>query len=57
MRRSSAERKVAPSLFTEMELMWYVCAFEKTRRGVATVCASPRTSAGTRSCATGTRPP
>lgn len=31
MRRSSADRNVSWSLFTEIELMWYVCALANTR--------------------------
>ena len=30
MRRSSADRKVSPSLLGEIELMWYVCALANT---------------------------
>mmetsp|Transcript_25851 Transcript_25851/g.62797 ORF Transcript_25851/g.62797 Transcript_25851/m.62797 type:complete len:225 (-) Transcript_25851:333-1007(-) len=40
MRRSSLLTNVSPSLFSAIELMWYACAFENTRRGAAatTVC-------------------
>eukprot|EP00171_Calliarthron_tuberculosum_P019917 IDg19917t1 len=36
-RRSSAERKVSSSDESAMELMWYACEFEYTRRGVAEI--------------------
>ena len=35
--RSSAERKVQSSLLTDIELMWYVWAFEKILRGAASI--------------------
>jgi len=49
MRRSSADRYVAPSLFTEMELMWYVWALANTRRGLASTINSIGLNTGTRS--------
>jgi len=48
MRRSSADRYVAPSLFTEIELMWYVCALANTRRGLASTMSSIGLKTGTR---------
>ena len=60
MRRSSADRNVSWSLFTEIELMWYVCALANTRlqreasstSEVLTCGAVQRStcSAGARSC-------
>ena len=49
IRRSSADRYVAPSLFTEIELMWYVCALANTRRGLASTISSIGLNTGTRS--------
>lgn len=57
MRRSSADRNVAPSEHAATELMWYACALPYTRRGVAIVALSPTVTLGTRNAATGTRPP
>jgi len=49
IRRSSADRYVAPSLFTEIELMWYVWALANTRRGLASTISSIGLNMGTRS--------
>eukprot|EP01139_Manchomonas_bermudensis_P010370 Amastigsp_a340305_166.p3 type:complete len:161 gc:universal Amastigsp_a340305_166:966-484(-) len=46
IRRSSAEMNVSPSEFTEIELMWYACAFANTRRGVAATTFSVVSSRG-----------
>ena len=48
--RSSAERYVQSSLFTEMELMWYVCAFAKILLGIASIEMSSWTFTGILSC-------
>ena len=47
-RRSSADMYVCWSLFTEIELMWYVCALAKTRRGDASTIRSIGRKTGTR---------
>uniref|UniRef100_A0A6B0TZD3 Uncharacterized protein n=1 Tax=Ixodes ricinus TaxID=34613 RepID=A0A6B0TZD3_IXORI len=51
IRRSSADRYVSWSLLTEMELMWYVCALAKMRRGVASTSSSMGCRVGTRRAA------
>lgn len=46
-RRSSADKYVCWSLFTEMELMWYVWALENIRRGLASTMSSIGWNTGT----------
>ena len=45
--KSSADKYVSPSEFTEIEFMWYVCAFAKIRRGDASTINSIGRNTGT----------
>ena len=48
--KSSADKYVSPSEFTEIEFMWYVCAFAKIRRGDASTINSIGRNTGTWKC-------
>ena len=52
IRRSSAEMNVSPSVFSEMELMWYAWALAYTRRGTCAYTLLWFCSLGRRSCET-----
>ena len=46
--KSSADKYVSSSLFKDIELIWYVCAFANTRLGLASTTSSEGLNTGTR---------